>query len=418
MGAFSFVLLFFMLLLLLFCYFSLAGNKIMCIFAHGNKSILNIMAKKKQTKKAKEPIRIRFKQLANGNQSIYLDTYRDGKRTYEFLKLYLVPETDDATRQQNQNTLQAATAIKSQRLIDMANDEAGITKVSQRSKMLLIDWMRYFSEYKLKNSQSDQYSKQIDKATRHLILYKGDKVTLKDIDKAYCLGFIDYLNGLQMANVTTAAYLRCFNCALNMAVKEEILPFNPIAKISSDQRIKIPESTREYLTVGEVKALIAADCINEATKRAYLFSCFCGLRYSDIKALTWGDVLLDGEQYRVKIVMVKTQKTLYLPLSKEALRWMPERGDAKDADKVFTLPSQCYLNVVLRTWAANSGIAKHVTFHTARHTFATLELTAGADLYTTSKLLGHSSVKTTQIYAKIIDKKKDEAVNRLSSLFE
>lgn len=376
------------------------------------------MAKKKQTKKAKEPIRIRFKQLANGNQSIYLDCYREGKRSYEFLKLYLVPEIDEATKQQNQNTLQAATAIKSQRLIDMANDEAGITKTSQRSKMLLIDWMRYYSDHKKKTGQSDAFSKQIDKAIRHLILYKGDKVTMKDVDKAYCLGFIDYLNGLQMANVTTAGYFRCLNCALNLAVKDEVLPYNPISKISSDQRIKIPESTREYLTVDEVKALIAADCINEATKQAYLFSCFCGLRYSDIKALTWGDVLLDGEQYRVKIVMVKTQKTLYLPLSKEALRWMPERDDAKDADKVFSLPSQAYLNIVLRTWAKNSGLTKHVTFHTARHTFATLELTAGADLYTVSKLLGHTQVKTTQIYAKIIDKKKDEAVNRLSGLFE
>ena len=376
------------------------------------------MAKKKQTKKAKEPIRIRFKQLANGNQSIYLDCYREGKRSYEFLKLYIVPETDETTRLQNQNTMQAAMAIKSQRLIDMANDEAGITKVSQRSKMLLIDWMRYYSGQKKKNGQSDAFSKQIDKAIRHLLLYKGDKVTMREVDKAYCMGFLDYLNALNMANVTTAGYFRCLNCALNLAVKEEILPYNPITKISSDQRIKIPESTREYLTVDEVKTLIAADCINEATKRAYLFSCFCGLRYSDIKALTWGDVLLDGEQYRVKIVMVKTQKTLYLPLSKEALRWMPERGDAKDTEKVFSLPSQCYLNVVLRTWAANSGITKHVTFHTARHTFATLELTAGAELYTVSKLLGHTQVKTTQIYAKIIDKKKDEAVNRLSSLFE
>lgn len=112
------------------------------------------MAKKKQTKKAKEPIRIRFKQLANGNQSIYLDCYRDGKRSYEFLKLYIVPETDEATRLQNQNTMQAAMAIKSQRLIDMANDEAGITKVSQRSKMLLIDWMRYYSGQKKRTARA------------------------------------------------------------------------------------------------------------------------------------------------------------------------------------------------------------------------------------------------------------------------
>lgn len=375
------------------------------------------MAKKKKSPKAKEPIRIRFKELANHNQSIYLDIYKDGKRSYEFLKLYLIPEVDEAARNQNANTMIAANAIKSQRIIDLTNDEAGITKVSQRSKMLLIDWMRHYSDHKKKTGQSEAFSKQIDKAIRHLILYRGEKVTMKEVDKAYCLGFIDYLNGLAMANVTTAGYFRCLNCALNMAVKEEVLPYNPITKISSDQRIKIPESTREYLTVDEVKTLIVADCAHESTKRAYLFSCFCGLRYSDIKELTWGDVLLDGEQYRVKIVMVKTRKTLYLPLSKEALRWMPERGDAKDTDKVFSLPSQSYLNVVLRAWAKDCGITKHVTFHTARHTFATLELTAGAELYTVSKLLGHTQVKTTQIYAKIIDKKKDEAVNLVSNLF-
>lgn len=104
--------------------------------------------------------------------------------------------------------------------------------------------------------------------------------------------------------------------------------------------------------------------------------------------------------------MKKTQKTLYLPLSDEALKWMPERGEAKDTDKVFHLPYATYINVVLKTWAQDSGITKTVTFHTARHTFATMMLTLGADLYTTSKLLGHTQVKTTQIYAKIVDKKR------------
>ena len=115
--------------------------------------------------------------------------------------------------------------------------------------------------------------------------------------------------------------------------------------------------------------------------------------------------------------MKKTQKTLYLPLSNEALKWMPERGEAKDTDKVFHLPNQTYINMVLKVWAANSGIAKTVTFHTARHTFATMMLTLGADIYTTSKLLGHTQVKTTQIYAKIVDKKKDEAVNLTDGIF-
>lgn len=382
------------------------------------------MARKKKVEKAKEPIRLRFKKLANGSKSIYLDQYKDGKRSYEFLKLYIIPEVDETARIQNENTLQAANAIKAQRVIDLTNDGAGISKASQRSKMLLIDWMRTYSKKKLQTGQSDAFSVQIDKAIKHLIKYRGEKVTLRDVDKEYCLGFIDYLNnaktksGRPMANVTTAGYFRCLNCALNRAVKDEYITYNPITKIDTDQRIKIPESTREYLTVDEVKTLIAAPCINDDVKNAYLFSCFCGLRFSDVKAMTCGDVITDGDLWRVRIVMVKTKRTLYLPLSKEARKWMPERGDKTDSDKVFTLPSAAYLNIVLRTWAQNSGLSKHVTFHTARHTFATLELTADADIYTVSKLLGHTQVRTTQIYAKIVDKKRDEAVNRLSGLFD
>lgn len=381
------------------------------------------MAKKKKALKAKEPIKLRAKSLSNGNKSLYLDIYKDGKRTYEFLKLYIIPEVDETAKARNANTLQAANAIKAQKIIELTNDEAGVTKNTSRSKMLLIDWMRHYSDHKLKTGQSAAFHIQIDKAIKHLIKYKGDTVTMKEVDKSYCLGFIDYLNnakrkdGKLMAKVTTAGYFRCLNCALNLAVKEEIIPYNPITKINPDDRIKIPESTREYLTVDEIKLLIASKCINEPTKQAYLFSCFCGLRLGDIQALTWGDVILDGSQYRVKIVMKKTQKTLYLPLSDEALKWMPNRDDAKDTDKIFHLPYATYINVVLKTWAQNSGITKTITFHTSRHTFATMMLTLGADLYTTSKLLGHTQVKTTTIYAKIVDKKKDEAVNLVNNVF-
>ena len=111
------------------------------------------MAKKKKAVKAKEPIRLRFKELANGNKSLYLDIYRDGKRQYEFLKLYLIPETDETAKVRNLNTLQAANAIKAQKVIELTNDEAGVVKTTTRSKMLLIDWMRYYSDHKLKTGQ-------------------------------------------------------------------------------------------------------------------------------------------------------------------------------------------------------------------------------------------------------------------------
>lgn len=116
--------------------------------------------------------------------------------------------------------------------------------------------------------------------------------------------------------------------------------------------------------------------------------------------------------------MQKTKEPIYLPLSPEALRWMPERGEKSSEDAVFDLPSTTHINILLKPWAKAAGIDKKFSFHTARHTFATMMLTLGADLYTTSKLLGHTDVKMTQVYAKIINRKKDEAVNLVNGLFD
>ena len=141
------------------------------------------------------------------------------------------------------------------------------------------------------------------------------------------------------------------------------------------------------------------------------------MRISDIERLTWGNIETDGEHTRLNIVQKKTKNPLYLPLSKEALKCLPDRGGAAANERVFHLPTRAYIAKVLRQWAAAAGIQKHVTFHTARHTNATMLLTLGADLYTVSKLLGHTEVRTTQIYAKIVDKKKEAAVSLLDNIF-
>ena len=181
----------------------------------------------------------------------------------------------------------------------------------------------------------------------------------------------------------------------------------------------MPESKREYLTIDEIKLLIDTECPREDVKRAYLFACYCGLRLSDVYALRWKDIILDGEQYRVSIVMKKTTAPIYLPLSRHAVRWLPERNGDDDGSRIFVgLPAEPNINKVLAKWVAAAGIAKKITYHTSRHSFATMMLTLGADLYTTSKLLGHANVKTTQIYAKIVDSKKAEAVNLVDGVFD
>ena len=380
------------------------------------------MARPRKINKAKEPIRLRMKDLSNGNKSLYLDIYRAGKRSYEYLKMYLIPETDYNAKMQNQVTLTAANAIKSKRIIEMINSEAGIKQEADTPKVYLLEWMETYMESQAKRGKKDR--SQIKKAIDILKAYGAETVTMDMIDKPFCQGYINYLTteyhpkGKTVSNFTIHTYYQVVNGALNAAVRADILRENPFNKISSSEKIHKPESKREYMTIDEVRSLIKTPTSNEAVKGAYLFSCFCGLRISDIKGLTWENVYCDSGQYHLEVMMQKTKSPLYLPLSSEALKWLPERGNKSGKEKVFKLPSSAGINKLLKTWAQKAGVSKHITFCTARHTFATMMLTLGADLYTTSKLLGHTDMRTTQIYAKIVNRKKDEAVNLVNGLFE
>ena len=380
------------------------------------------MARPRKINKAKEPIRLRMKDLSNGNKSLYLDIYRAGKRSYEYLKMYLIPETDYNAKMQNQATLTAANAIKSKRIIEMINSEAGIKQEADTPKVYLLEWMETYMESQAKRGKKDR--SQIKKAIDILKAYGAETVTMDMIDKPFCQGYINYLTteyrpkGKTVSNFTIHTYYQVVNGALNAAVRADILSENPFNKISSSEKIHKPESKREYMTIDEVRSLIKTPISNEAVKGAYLFSCFCGLRISDIKELTWENVYCDSGQYRLEVMMQKTKSPLYLPLSSEALKWLPERGNKFGKEKVFKLPSSAGINKLLKTWAQKAGISKHITFCTARHTFATMMLTLGADIYTTSQLLGHTDMRTTQIYVKIVNRGKDEAVNLVNGLFE
>lgn len=374
----------------------------------------------KKTIKAKEPIKIRFKQLANGNKSIYLDCYVNGKRSYEFLNLYIIPEQTAIDKQQNKNTMNAANNIKAQRVMDIANGKAGITK-EKSTKILLNTWMQICKEAAAKEPQGESWSHQIDSTIWYVDKFCKD-VELADVDAEFCRGFARYLktaNGIRFntplkPNTAHIYYLSLSKC-LRMAANKKLIALNPMAEIESKEKPQAEQGQRDYLVVDEVKQMIAADCPNLMVKYAYLFSCFSGLRISDVKALKWGDIKGNEVQIRMK----KTQHVINVPLSDEAKKWLPEIGSNAATDNVFNLPktanSICY---DLRKWAAAAGVDKVVTFHTARHTFATIMLSQGADLYTISKLLGHSKMETTQIYATLLDEAKAKAVSKFDGLFD
>lgn len=375
----------------------------------------------KRNSKSKEPVRIRFKKLANGSVSVYLAINVNGRRTYDYLKLYLVPETDQTAKLQNRQTMEAVYAIKAQRILQITNGAAGIKK-DLRNKMRLVDWLKIYQD-----RQVNKGKRGAKRWVRTMIFviegYDGGKdATLADIDLQWLTDFMIYLMNdyvtykkTKLTNGTVDNYLRCLKAAFNVAVEEGIMPTNPMLALDRSH-LKGTTYEREFLSVEEVKKLIDTPCRRPDIKGAFLFSCFCGLRISDVRSLQWKHVVTAGGKMYLKITQFKTRRPLSIPLSRQALRWMPERGNAEEDEYIF--PPLSKNMTVLDDWAKEAGINKHVTFHVSRHTFATMELTMGADIYTTSKLLGHTSVATTQIYAKVINSKKEEAVSLLDSAFE
>ena len=173
------------------------------------------------------------------------------------------------------------------------------------------------------------------------------------------------------------------------------------------------ETEREFLTLEELQAAVEVDCDMPKLKTAFIFSCLTGLRWSDIKKLTWSEIQQSKDLgHYIRFTQQKTKGVETQPVSEQAIDLLGERQEP--AERVFKdLKYSSWHNLKLQQWMMRAGITKSISFHCARHTYATLQITAGTDIYTVSKLLGHRELKTTQIYAKIIDNKKREAANKI-----
>lgn len=381
------------------------------------------MARTKKQIKAKEPVKIRFKQLAHGNQSIYLDCYVDGVRTYETLNMYLIPEATPTDKVQNRNTMLAAKKIQAERIAEIINGKAGLSKkIADKTK--LIDWVKYCAKEREKEPQGKMLANNMRTAAYHIDQFNGSGDLLINIDTNYCRSFSNYLQasnnkwGKQICKSTAAIYFECFSLALKEAVRQNKIDRNPVDNMTENEKPKREKGHRDFLSIEELKAMMQADCPKQEVKQAFIFSCFCGLRLSDIEALTWGNIKTRGEQKRLQTTMIKTRGSIDMSLSAEALKWLPNSAEAKQTDKIFNMPSRPTLHRVLKVWAQAADIKdKEITFHVARHTCATLLLSLGADITTISKILGHTNVTTTQIYAEVLDEAKTRAVNLTDGIF-
>ena len=278
------------------------------------------------------------------------------------------------------------------------------------------DFINYFEELKEKRHKNSSKSIQVNWSRELALmkLYTGNKpLPFGCIDLTLIEDYKDYLlnapkgggkSGTISAN-TASTYFSIFKAGLHQAFVDGYLTIDLAAKVKN---IYFEESQREYLTLEELNQLAATPCESDILRRAALFSALTELRHCDIKQLKWRDVVKDEGHYRLLFTQQKTKGVEYMPISDQAYLLCGERGDA-DRLVFEGLQDPSWINRPVKKWIEASGITKHITFHCFRHTYATLQLTSGTDIYTVSKMLGHTNVRTTQIYAKVVNKKKEKA---------
>lgn len=364
-------------------------------------------------------VKVRFRKSAKGH-SLYLDIYQRGMRTCE--NSGLVVSHDYSKPMQDQLG----------KIITDANGKPKYYKPTgdDKLKLEIMEKRRLHRELQLKNTEyefvdanarNENLLDYITRMGKRRNLYAqvekcfGKRLPINTINTSTVRRFILHLKRSGIAENTQCVYYNSLVAILNCAKRDHLLTSNPCESIGRNEKPKPQESKRDYLLLEEVGQLQACEPAPYScqVKEAFLFACMTGLRISDLLALRYSDIKDGKLQYRMQKVK---ENFHYLPLSTQALRLIEKLEKDPRGEKVFwelnTICTATSLDI-LKEWVERAGIKKHVTWHVARHTCATLLLTSGVNIYTVSKILGHSSVKITERYGKIIDQKKEEAVNSI-----
>lgn len=372
-------------------------------------------------------VTLREKPISKNRHSLYLDFYppiidpTTGKPTRrEFLGFYLIDKPKSPIdKDHNKETLAVAESIrqKRQNILDKPEIYTGYEQEQLRLKEQgEQNFVEYFKKLVDKRKASN-YDNWVS-AYKYLNAFTKGTLRVNDLNEKFFNDFKEYLLTTQsnksdkviLSQNSAVSYFNKVKAALKQAFKDGMLQTDLNAKI---EPIKTAETQRNFLTIEELNSLVRTECQNVLLKRAALFSALTGLRHSDIQKLTWSELeYIEGNGYFIQFKQQKTKGVEMMPISEQAFSLLGERK--KPTDKVFDgLEYSAYQNKFLYQWITAAGISKDITFHCFRHTFATLQLSKGTDIYTVSKMLGHRELKTTQIYAKIIDETKRKAADSI-----
>lgn len=361
-------------------------------------------------------VTLRARPLRGGAVSLYLYSSFGGKvdrRTIGKLE----PEADIAAKSRNIEAMRLARAREGQENAAAVTRAAGFNP--KHDKVLLLDYVGHIAERVGKCRHNVYFP-----LAQHLERYiDGRRIYVADVGRDFLTGFCRYINtavslktGKPLSDGTKSTYYAKMLTLMNSARRDGLTNLSPFGLVDRKDLPKQSRTKREYLTADEVGKLAATDCHKPEIKRAFLFCCFAGLRFSDVLKLTWRDIGRDDNGIFVRVTMQKTKELVTAYLPNTVLTLIQRPTDAKDNDIVFNLKDNWHTNEHLRRWAASAGIKKHITFHTSRHTCATMLLNVGAPLEVVAKQLGHADVSTTQIYANILNRTLSKEVAKIDNL--
>lgn len=392
---------------------------------------------KNDTKVTDNP-KLKQKKLSDGNYSLYLDYYlgrvnvRDDvtgeivskvQRKREFLHLTLLaaPRTP-LERQQNKETLLLAQKIRFEREQEMKESVHGYRLKKERE----INFLDYFQAYINAYTKKDIRMMQI--ALNRFRDFLNDtpeynkfalRVKPEQLTRDMMIAFAEYLQNRSVGEGAKSIYQR-FKKVINYAIEHDVVAKNPCTGVT----IKVDDQIlrKEILSLEEIQALINTHYDNENPniRRAFILCLYCGLRFCDVKDLTFNNV-----DYSNKLLKFEQNKTrghsnnsgVVIPLNDGLISLIGELPQGANGETlIFSLPSYEMCLKALKKWVKRAGINKHISWHCARHSFAVNILNNGANIKTVASLLGHSGLKHTEKYTRAVDKLKEEAINSLPEL--
>ena len=403
--------------------------------------------------KTKDNPRLEQRELADGQISLYLEyylgrqsepvideagnpvLYQSGKmagtpkykvkhiRRKENLNLYLVanPKTP-FDKNQNKETLQLAKKIRFEREQELLENKDGYRLRKDRQ----IDFLEYFQTYIDNYSKKDKrmlkialqrFKDFLNETPEYRRFAKGLKP--EQMSKDMMVAFTEYLQSRSVGEGAKSIYQR-FKKVIKYAIDHDDMTKNPCNGVT----IKIDDQIlrKDVLSLDEEKALINThyEGENPNIRRAFIMCLYCGLRFCDVKDLTFANV-----DYSNKLLKFEQNKTkghsansgVIIPLNDGLLKLIGEPADEQSKDSlIFPLPSYEMCLKALKRWVKRAGIEKHISWHCARHSFAVNILNNGANIKTVASLLGHSGLKHTEKYTRAVDELKQKAINSLPTL--